>query len=305
MEVRKMFVENLLKNYKEIKPLSKSSSSFSACYDFWVNVLFERTMRLFEWNGLDKKIPQKEIEIPLLMNGMCAMKHYEGRVTPFFANYAGEPTVFYDEWKSVSLRSPKYSDVLKVDEECTVIRNNALCNSMYPLVHRYAIILAHMEVSLVNTLINGRDSGGIPIASTEQQKKAIETYRDDLCNGRVGSILDPAFSGVQFIGVDKNTTLNIREIVECMENTLDSFYNAIGVRTSWNKKGNMIEEEVSANDSMVMLNIEDMLEARKRGAEDTNELFGTNITVEKTTILRYNAGGSEDGTNNSEENTYR
>lgn len=300
-----MFVDDYLKNNTGMKKLAKTASSFSACYKFWVNVLFERAMLLFEWSGLDKSVLQKEIEIPLLMNGMCAVKDYCGKVTPFFANYAGAPTVYFDQWESVSIRSPKYSGTFKIGEEVALITNNALCNSLYPIIHRYAIILGHLEVSLVNTLINGRDSGGVPVASTEQQKQSIEAYRDALCNGRVGAILDPAFSGVEFIGINKNTTLNIKDLVECMENELDSFYNAIGVKTSFNKKGNMIEEEVQANDSMVMLNISDMLDARKRGAEAVNDLFGTNWSVDKVEILRYNdtKGRSEEdnGESKSEE----
>lgn len=212
---------------------------------------------------------------------------------PFFANFSGMPTIFYDEYKSLSIRSPKITGNFEIGKEIAKIGNTSLNNSLYPLVNRYAILLAHMEVSLVNTLINGRDSGGIPVASTEAQKQSIMSYRDALCTGKVGVIMDPAFLGVEYKGINKNTTLSVSELIEAMENTLESFYNAIGVRTTWKKKGNMIQEEVQANDSMVLLNISDMLESRKRGCEMVNDLFGTNWSVEKVSILEYKE--SEDG----------
>ena len=87
-----------------------------------------------------------------------------------------------------------------------------------------------------------------------------------------------------------------------MDNTLEGFYNAIGVRTTWKKKGNMIQEEIQANDSMVLLNISDMLESRKRGCEMVNNLFGTNWTVEKVSILEYKEEGENEQTNDLERN---
>lgn len=297
-----MNFESIIKT-SNAKKLSKTASTFSANYRFWMNYLFERTMLLFKWNGLPEDpnvkgvtLQQKEIEIPLMVEGICGVyagKETKGNPMPFFADQGGDPTIFYDTYKSLMIRSPKFANSLKVGTEVAMIGNTSLNNSLYPLVNRYAIMLAHMEVSLINTLINGRDSGGVPVASTEAQRQSIMNYRDALCTGRVGVIMDPAFLGVDFKGISKNTTLSVSELIEAMENTLESFYNAIGVRTTWKKKGNMIQEEVQANDSMVLLNISDMLESRKRGAEMVNNLFGTNWTVEKVSILNYDQEGEQ------------
>ena len=62
----------------------------------------------------------------------------------------------------------------------------------------------------------------------------------------------------------------------------------------------MIQEEIQANDSMVLLNISDMLESRKRGCEMVNNLFGTNWTVEKVSILEYKEEGENEQTNDLE-----
>ena len=62
----------------------------------------------------------------------------------------------------------------------------------------------------------------------------------------------------------------IKDLVETRKNLMTDFYNAIGVRTAWSKKGNMIVEEVTGNDSMVLFNINDMLESRKKGCEKIN-----------------------------------
>ena len=118
----------------------------------------------------------------------------------------------------------------------------------------------------------------------------------DRCNGKVMPIQDPAFSSVEFIGVDKNTGLNIKELMEARQNLLNAFYNDIGVKTAHEKKGNMNEDEVNANDTMLLLNLDDMLSSRKKGAEKVNALFGTNWEVDVAEELKYNLINPDDAT---------
>lgn len=289
-----MFVDNYLKKNENIKQLAKEGGTFSDGYAYWKENLFERAVKLFKWENTHG-IPPHEIEVALLLGGSCGVTaKYKGKLSVFQGWYAGAPTQYYDIYEDYSIHSPVFSGVFKIGKDIEIIKNNALMNSIYPLVHRYAIMLAHVEVSFINTLVNGRDSGGIPIASTEQQKKSIEAYRNSLCNGKVTSILDPAFSGVQFLSVDKNTTLNIKELMEVRENLLNAFYSDIGVKTAWNKKGNMINEEVEANNSMLLLNIGEMLDQRKQGCERVNKLYGTNWQVDISPEIKMMMEETED-----------
>ena len=79
---------------------------------------------------------------------------------------------------------------------------------------------------------------------------------------------------------------------------MDSFYNDIGVKTGYSKKGNMIQEEVEANDSMLLLNISDMLDSRKKGVEKVNAMYGTNWSVKLAEGLEINRKGSEENVQN-------
>ena len=283
-----MFLTDLLNKNENIKKLACESSTFSAYYDYWLNMLSQRAMRLFVWSNTDG-IEPKEIEIALAMNGHAGITKYKNGLGVFMGNFAGNPTIYYDEYEKYSIHSPIYSKILtcKDDKDVVVISNNALRNSLYPLFNHYAMILAHIEVSFINTLINGRDAGGTPVVSNETQRQAVISYRNNLCNGKVSTILDPAFMGVEFKDTNKSTALSIKDLLECRENALNDFYSDLGVKTSWNKKGNMIVEEVNGNDSMLLLNISDMLDARKRGCERVNARFGTNWSVELSKELQY------------------
>lgn len=284
-----MYLQDMMNNNKKLgsSKLAKESYTFSVAYDFWAEALFERTVRLFVWKGTGD-VDGHEIETTLMLNGSCGVTNkYKKKLAAFYGQYAGKPTVYYDIFEDYSIHSPLYSAVLKVDEDIALIWNNSCRNSVFPIVHRYAIMLAHLEVSLLNTLINGRTGGAIPVASTQSAVQSIQNFRNSLCNGKVIPIQDPAFLTVDFKTVDTSNNLNVKELMETRQNLLNSFYNDIGVKTAHEKKGNMIEEEVSANDSMLLLNLNDMLAMRQKGAEAVNKLYGTNWSVDLAEELKY------------------
>ena len=281
---------------KSIPKLAKNGMTFSVGYDYWLEILIERAMRLFVWKNTED-VPSKEIEICLMLNGTCGVTDkYKNKLSVYNGQLCGKPTQYYDEFEQYNIYSPVYSQILNVDKDVVVINNNTLRNSIYMLAHRYAMLLAHTEVTLADLLINLRQDGSVPIAGRENEKTAYEAYRNNLCNGKVGAIYDPAFLNMDFKEISNNTNTNIKDLMEVRENLLQSYYNDLGVKTAHAKKGNMIQEEVSANDSMLLLNLNDMLEQRKIGCEKVNKLYGTNWSVDISEELKYNENMEGDET---------
>lgn len=300
-----MFLANLAgADPRYFKKTAQKGLDLSVAISYWTENLFERAMRLFEWTTVES-MPQKNIEQPFLTGGTCGVTNkYDGSLRPFNGHYAGEPTVFFDEYKSYSVYSPKFSGVFKIGSEIVVGRNNSLANPIYPLIQRYAVLLAHTEVSLAICLVDGRWSEGAGIASTEKGKIALENYRSAKVEGRYMPIVDPAFSGVEFAGNPQGAGYTISDLIEARDRLLASFYQDIGVRTVWNKKGNMIASEVEGSDNMLLFNIRDMLKCREQFADDINnfcELKGIKlpnpISVKLNPELEYVEGGNEDEQN--------
>ena len=276
-----MFLSELKKEQdsNEIFTYAKQSCTYKAYYEYWIEQLFERIMRLFVWENTDDVEP-KEIEERLLLQGHCGITKILGEkeLTAMFGNFYGV-TKYVDDKPYYMVRCPLYSGSRTIGKDIVVIRNNSLKNSTYSLVHHYATLLAHNEVTLVDTLINVRDGGGIPIATTEKQKQSIIAYQSKVFNGQYGVVTDIGNLGLQYIGSDRKTHQNIMDIVTTREKILKSFYSDIGVRSAFEKRSNSIEAEVEADTSLLLLNLSDMLDSRKKGAEEVNKLFGTNWNV--------------------------
>lgn len=276
-----MFLSELKKEQdsNEIFTYAKQSCTYKAYYEYWIEQLFERIMRLFVWENTDDVEP-KEIEERLLLQGHCGITKILGEkeLTAMFGNFYGV-SKYVDDKPYYMVRCPLYSGSRTIGKDIVVIRNNSLKNSTYSLAHHYATLLAHNEVTLVDTLINVRDGGGIPIATTEKQKQSIIAYQSKVFNGQYGVVTDIGNLGLQYIGSDRKTHQNIMDIVTTREKILKSFYSDIGIRSAFEKRSNSVEAEVEADTSLLLLNLSDMLDSRKKGAEEVNKLFGTNWNV--------------------------
>lgn len=272
---------------RKISKLARESSTFNCGYKYWRDVLFERVMRLFVWENTGDVKP-KEIEQRLMLAGHCGITKLDNEITAMFGSFYGV-TKYIDEWSHYTVRCPIYSGQRTIGEDVVVINNNALRNPTYMLVHHYAILLAHTEVTLVNCLVNARDAGGVPVASTEKQKQSIVEYQGKIFNGQYGVVTDIGNLGLEYMGADRRTTQNIMDIMETREKLIKSFYSDIGVRSAFEKRNNTVQAEVEADTSLLLLNLSDMLKCREDGAKEVNNMFGTSWKVHVAEEIDYGA----------------
>lgn len=281
---------------KKISKLARESCTYNAYFFFWREELFERIMRLFVWENtyenIDDKIigiKPKEIEQRLILQGHCGITKIndEKELTAMFGHYYGV-SKYLDDKPYYMVRCPIYSGQRTIGKDIVVIDNNSLKNPTFELVHHYATLLAHAEVTLVDAMVNARDSGGIPVATTEKQKQSIMEYMGKVFNGQYGVVTDIGNLGLQYLGSDRKTHQQIMDIYQIREKLLKSFYSDIGVRSAFEKRSNSVEAEVEADTSLLLLNLSDMIDAREKGAEKVNKMFGTNWKVRIAEEIDYN-----------------
>ena len=302
----------LSSNYKQlesaqVKYFQKQGGTFTRFYSFWRDNLFERLMRLFVWKC--DPVPQKEIEMRLHLNGHCGIADFmiddydndeQSGLTAFFGNYYGV-CKYFDEKPFYMLRCPIWAGSAKIGEECEVISNNSLRNPTIEVVDHYAYLLAHAEVTLSSALINARDSGGVPVATSTKQLESITTYQRKVYNGESGVVTDNGALGVNYAGVTRQTNQNVVDIVEVRQKLLKNFYADIGIRASFDKRSNTVVNEVEADTSMLLLNNSDMLDNRKLGCRKVNALYGTEWSVELAPEIQYNITPSSSGATGADE----
>lgn len=278
-----MFLSTYSDNLKNIKKEEKEEMKLPVSISYWTNMLFEKAVRIFEWKG-DLQFPQKEIEMRLLLYGYCGYVNdgYVGEMV----SYGGmsTPTQYWDEFKTFTYAAATAKGGTKtIGEECVIINNTALRNPLYPMIKRYANLLAHTDVSLKMSLVNLRIKN---IISTDSQTTA-DSYRamfDKFYNGDIDAILDDGLlkkgnGGIDNLALTSSGSLGVMDCIDARNELLRMFFNEIGVRYNRDKKERMIESEVQNDEQMLLLNINDMLKQRQNACKEINRIFGRNISV--------------------------
>lgn len=282
-------IENM-KDFKGvISQFAADTSTFPFQYEFWKEHLFERMMRLFVWNT--PPIDQKEIEQRLLLQGYCGILPMpkdvdpgsvifsRGELTAFFGSLSGV-TKYIDEKKYFIAHSQIFTGTFEIGKDCALINNTAIRNPAMHLIHHYAVLLAHADVSLAMCLINHRTDSGIPVAKTEKHKESIHQMQKKVFDGQYGYLSDIGDIGLEYIKITNGSSEDIVKLYEVREKLIKSFYADIGVRSAFEKNNNTVVDEITSDQSFLLLNISDMLEQRKLGCERVNNLYGTNWSVD-------------------------
>ena len=259
---------------KDEKKVIKLGTSF----EYWRYNLMERCMRIFEWSNLP--FYQKELEMRVLTIG------WTGFVNDDNVGYAvtrGDMygvTEYFDEFTNFIYAGAvfKGGDCV-IGKDATICNNTAMRTSILPMINRYASLLAHAEMSTKCAMVSLRKQ---EIFSVEDDETAenVRLYHNKIYEGEQDVILDKSLIGsIQNLSNSSSQNTAIMQAWDIRQEILRSFYNEIGVRYTRDKKERMVSDEATGDTQMLLLNINDMLKCRKEFCEETNKIFGLNISV--------------------------
>lgn len=268
----------------DISQYARENTTYSAYYFFWRDELFSRCMRLFKEKT--DPVPSKEIEVRLMMQGHVGIAEYKGELTAFWGLPNGI-SKYRDQLPFYSCRCPVWSGNLKIGKDCEVIYNNILMNPLYDLVHHYATLLAHTEVTYILTAVNARYSNGVPVATTQKQVRSIKSFLGKIFNGQSDVVTDIGNLGLDYAGAHLSTVQNMEGIWNARKRILSDFMNDIGIKSGLDKRSNTVSDEANADTPALLINLDDMLNERQEGYDRVNKHWGTNWTVELNKNIDY------------------
>lgn len=280
---------NILRMKKYIENLY-DVSDIKTGFDFWYFKLFNILLDMFEYKNMPSGLNKREIELNLMMTGhACIVAKNNGELyTPLTCLYG------FDEYYQpvfATFASPvvKMTKKLEIDKDCIVIYNNSLKDSFYYIktdsgldtfVKRYARQLADIESTANIYAVNSRLTS-IPVSNDENVIQSIKLFFDKLAIGKRSIVADNNIVE-KFRSVDVNRTGikdGINDWLIARDKILEQFYRDLGVNMYQPKKAQVTDDEVDANDQMLLISTDDMLKSRKEGLEKVNNMFGTDIQV--------------------------
>ena len=291
------FIDKLYASFETGKPLkdrfADKTLTFSDGVSFYENYLLEKCSRIFEWRGLP--FDQKAVELPVLMFGYAGFC-YDDEWGDFICVPGGLKgvTPFPDVFTQFVYAAPKCKGGTKLiypetsTGDAVLINNTTLRNSIAPMISRYAALLAHADTSIRDSLINIRYNE-VMTADGDSEVESLKDWHRKIVQGEFSPVVDskilnrPPVIPLSLTGKGQIAL----DTIEARQEILRCFFQEIGLRMNKDKRGNMIEDEVSANDATLLFNISDMLKQREAAADYINRRFDLVVRVELSKEYRY------------------
>lgn len=268
-------------------------------FQLYFDLLTNKCCNLFKWEGLPDTVDERFLNLQLILNGKICFTKIDGKLYALNGNVGGEPNVYYEPTqfivanpvlgsKTVRIRQKDGSNsiegldgVLVALTDIDYMDDRGMKGGLYRLIYQTAGLLADNVSSLNCSQINGRVAQ-LWTTDNDTEARTVEEVVRDMYAGHPYRILTQDL--VSKIGVvpaaqtgQTNTLLNL---IEAHQYILASFFNEIGIPSTWNMK----RERVNTAETELMtgsldVNVYNMEKNLQKGAELINELFGENISV--------------------------
>ena len=250
--------------------------------------LLNKCMLIFDYE--DMEIPKREIELSLFRRGFVCLKELErnGEMKGYalWGGLGGIPNEYYLP-TTIVIANPylKYNETLIIDEDCVLGWNDSLHIGLYPLINKYATLLAEIDLSKDIKIILSR-LAYLVSAGDQNAKKSIEKVITDLYDGEVGVAIDKAI----LEGIKSNPLTDggkFTEMIELEQYILTRFLNEIGLSGNYNmKRESLNSNEIQLQGDNELTLVEDMLRCREEMIDKYNKMYGKNASVHLSSLWR-------------------
>lgn len=259
-------------------------------YKYWYDKLLAYCLNIFQYKGLPTSLPAKEIESNLLITGHCVtfVPKKRSDIYTCFTDLSGFDE-YYNPTKATYAQPKLGAGTLTLGENAVIIYNSDLQFSVLgqPIdgglstyLSRYARQLSDLESTINIKTVNER-APFMATADKDNVKDSVVDFFRKIILGERAVVTDssivPNLNAIDLGG--KNSNEKIIDVILARDKILEQFYREIGVRFYQSKRAQVNTEEVSANNDMLLISLDDMLLARQEGIDKVNDMFGTSISV--------------------------
>ena len=275
---------------------NRSNWSFDVCgqdlsldklTEYYIKDTLIRTQKMFKYSDLPKTIPKEQLELLLQRNGYAVITKVNGELYAFYGGLGGEPNEYYlPTIATVANPALKFSKSMVIDKECVVIRNDVMFMGLMPLIQSTSYLLAQADISFKYALINGRMKAIVTAPNDEVKASLDEMFKQIEKGSSLKVVVDDDLMNELKVSPYGSNDNGI-DIIELKQYIIGSFYQKLGIQSNFNMKREALNSAESAlNDDILYPLIDEMLEERQKGVEKINELYGTNISVELSSVWK-------------------
>ena len=276
--------------------------------------LLNAVISMFDWQGLPDNIRPEILESILSSEGTVGVAKFGDELWCGPGGYCGDVKGLLPTEYQITVTGVGHEQGL-VGDKLAVCWNNNTATPDFPLIQT-ASILGEIDVSeKINVLFSRLLR--IPKVKDQKEKDAVEAAIKAIINGNVNAVVS---DNIKDQLLDENTPQEFLDLVDVKDvdklqylagyrdEIIKRFFQIYGQDTHTNsKRAQQSVEEITGTSALCMIIPEQKLAQRKRFAEQMNEMFGTNVTVEYSKCWQDTINDvtddDEDGVDDTEETT--
>lgn len=261
------------------------------CKDRYLNNFIDDMLikcnQMFHYENLPNTIPKRNLEHMLMCNGYVIIAKHNNNLYALQGGLGGVPNAYY-EYTQCIVNNPylKLNKTYTIDVDCVIMRNDSRQKGLIPILEKYGVMQGDCEISL-NMLTNVLRSQFLISASDDKTKQNADIFIKKLIDGEFTAIGENAFlDGVKVHNI-QSTSGYIQQFVELNQYIKASAFNELGLDCNFNmKRERLTANEVELNTSILIPLADDMLEQRQIAVDKINQMYGTNIKVDLSSVWK-------------------
>ena len=249
-------------------------------YNYYINYLYEKLIKIFSYENLPPTIPADALEDYILHFGYAGITKNDkyGLVAVPCTKYGVGLYPRYEPLAQYCTPLMQGKNLV-IGEDIVIVKNNSYQISCDGIVKRYARLLADFDATVSILSSNKR----MPVLPSFDSEESAESYKAAMVANRLGqvdTVLDKNFIKRSVFTPFSSTPNNdLADVIEARNEILRNFLQEIGITTASDKRERMVVDEVNVNSQLLLFNISDMLKCRQDAIATANALYGLNISV--------------------------
>ena len=269
-----------------------------------VSYMLLRAMEIFEWKDLPPTLDPRALELYLLTQGYALVVKCDSHnsscgssddkpegIYALAGGIGGQLDASYFPTLGIPVSPYLNLHIDSVEEQrlgkaIALVRGDANCVGLMPMMSLYGGEQAEAFLTLRLQLVNLRTNKLLQADSDSVKEDAKSYLRKIDEEGELGVIGSKKFfdmlNGIKTEDYSSGSAgQSVKDTIEAIQYLDGKWFNELGLNATFNMKREAInDDEVGAGEDTLFPLIDDMLQWRKKGAEEINRIFGTSISVD-------------------------
>lgn len=268
-------IRDLLNDFFARKPADVDGVLNTSAY-YYRLYLLKKLFGRFTFKNIPDGWDEDYMLETLFMEGFFVVCDTEAGVLPLKCGLSGI-NVFQKPTTAVIANPVLGNFERTIDVDCAICQLQPNYEGVYPLINRYATLLAMCDSSIAVNLMNTK-AAFIFGATNKAQAETFKQLYDKISCGEPAVFMKDGLNEENFFTMPVKQYFIADDVQLLKRKIIDEFLTEIGINNAnLDKRERVTDNEIEANDDEVMANIQCWIDNISWGIEKINKMFNLNL----------------------------